>query len=218
METNLTANLSALRERYKAICDQYNQDVGKLNAHLAEKEQVLAKRAAEERYTATLDLVNALLQKTADHQRRIACQQIEALGTSALQYIMGSEYSLHIELVDGGRKPELEIYVATTDGTNTVRTQPQEARGGGVVDIVCLALKLVVIEVCDPKINGPIFLDEPGKHVSAAHTERLSLFLKEFVEKFGRQVILITHNADLANAADRTHKVALHEGASCVQS
>ena len=51
-------------------------------------------------------------------------------------------------------------------------------------------------------VDGPLFLDEVGKHVSKEYAPSVAYFLKEYSATFGRQIILITHNADLAEIGE----------------
>lgn len=98
-----------------------------------------------------------------------------------------------------------------------IRTRPQDSRGGGIVDIVSIALRIAMIQLHnDPPINGPIILDEPGKHVSAAFSIKLAEFLKFISVQFNKQIIFVTHNEDLRAIADKTYTVALKDGKSVV--
>ena len=77
-----------------------------------------------------------------------------------------------------------------------------DQNGGGVVDIVSTALRLIALQTYEPVIDGPIILDEPTKMVSSEYIPTLAEFLKSAGNDFGRQIILITHNEYLASIAD----------------
>lgn len=144
-----------------------------------------------------------LLQKTAEKQREYIKDKIEKLGTAALQSIFGPQFELNIELNQSKAKPECKIYVTETIGENKVTREPQDFTGGGVVDIVGLSLRFAMLQVYDePRIEGSVILDEPGKHVSKEYSNLLSEFLKILSESLDRQIIFVTHNEYMANSSD----------------
>ncbi len=110
-----------------------------------------------------------------------------------------------------------EFYVITDWEGTPVKTKPQDARGGGVVDIISLALRVAMVETFRPRPEGPLILDEPGKHVSAEYVIPMLEFLKSTAEMFGRQVILVSHNSHLTEGADRVFQVQMRGGGTLVR-
>src|SRR5205085_2335643 len=109
------------------------------------------------------------------------------------------------------------FYVTSEYNGESVRTKPEDARGGGVIDIISIALRVALLQIHNqPNIRGPIILDEPGKHVSSDYTIKLAEFLKQINQTFDRQIIISTHQQDLANIADTMIKVDLKGGKSVV--
>ncbi|MFV8827225.1 ATP-binding protein [Alkalihalobacterium sp. APHAB7] len=162
----------------------------------------------------TYEKARVLLQQSAEYAREQAKQQIESLVTNALQFIFGPLFEFQIEIEEQGNKPVAEFYVVSDYEGIKVKTKPQEARGGGVVDIVTLALRVALIETTQPKMDGPILLDEPGKHVSGDYVLYLYEFLKSISTMFNRQIIMITHNQHLAQSGDRAYYVDIRDGIS----
>ncbi|GGE24810.1 chromosome segregation ATPase [Marinithermofilum abyssi] len=162
------------------------------------------------------DKVRVLLQESADYARMQAKEQMEGLVTNALQYVFGPLFRFEIELFEHSGKPSAEFYVITEWEGQTVRTKPQDARGGGIVDIVSLALRVAMVETFRPRPEGPLILDEPGKHVSADYVVPMLEFLKSIGETFGRQVILVTHDPHLSEGADQAYHVSIHGGRTVV--
>ncbi|MCK8817761.1 ATP-binding protein [Natroniella sulfidigena] len=157
-----------------------------------------------------LDKVNILLQETSEYAREQAKQQIEALVTQALQYVFGDEFSFEIELKESRNQPAAEFYVVSQRGDYKLRNKPQDARGGGVVDVVSLALRVAILQSYQhPPLAGPLVLDEPAKHVSEEYIVNVTQFLKKVSEMFDRQVIVVTHQRHLTQVADRSFKVEL---------
>lgn len=157
-----------------------------------------------------------LLQQTAEHARIQAREQIETLVTSTLRSVFGPEYAFKIELVEKAGRPEAEFYVVSTYGGELLQTRPEDSRGGGIVDVVSLGLRIAMLETYRPHMEGALILDEPAKHVSDEFIQPVSQFLKTVSGVFGRQVIMVTHIAHLAETAEVAYQVVLQDERSVV--
>lgn len=156
-----------------------------------------------------------LLQEAASFAREQARQNIEAWVTGALQFVFHMDnIAFRVILSEKNNRPDAEFYVVSNYEGVMVETKPQDARGGGVVDIVSLALRIALMESGRYKIDGPLMLDEPGKHVSEEYGMMLAQFLKGVTQKTKRQVILVTHNNYLAESGDQAYQAVLQQGVS----
>ena len=97
-----------------------------------------------------------------------------------------------------------------------IKTKPELSRGGGVVDIVSLALRIAILQTHKPKIQGPLILDEPAKHVSDEYIFNVADFLKQTSELFNRQIIMVTHNNHLAAIGNNSYRVDIKDSQSTV--
>ena len=149
-----------------------------------------------------LEKVRVLLQKVSEVAREHSRKQIEELVTSCLQYIFGSDIRFEIELMEARGRIEAEFFVLSDIGGNIVKTRPQEARGGGVVDIISLALRFAMLQSSSPHIGGPVIMDEPAKHVSDDFIIQVGDFIKQAGIMLDRQVLIVTHKRYLAEIAD----------------
>ncbi len=212
--SSLGERIEQLEQRYKKAQTQWTRHDAKrtlLEEQLAEKIKEL------DSYFETVDIyekARVLLQQSAEYAREQAKQQIETLVTNALQYVFGPLFSFQIELEEHGNKAVAEFYVVSEYEGVKVKTRPQDSRGGGVVDIVTLALRVALIETIQPKRTGPLLLDEPGKHVSGDYVLYLYEFLKSLSTMFHRQIIMITHNYHLAQSGDKAYEVVIKDGIS----
>lgn len=177
-------------------------------------EEIVEKEEFCRREKELLDKVRILFQLSADHARMQAKQQLETLVTNALKYVFGPAFRFEIELSLHGGNPTAEFYVVTEWEGQTVKNKPQEARGGGIVDLVSLALRIALLETIKPRLSGPIILDEPGKHVSEDYIVPMVEFIKSISETFGRQIIFVTHNTHLSESGDSAYHVRLSGGKS----
>lgn len=162
----------------------------------------------------TLEQVRLLLQRTSEYAREQIKQQIEMLVTHCLQFVFGPNLEFEIELNEVRGKTSAEFYVISTYDDVKIKTKPQDARGGGIVDVISLALRIAVVQSTDTYKDGPLILDEPAKHVSSEYISNVAQFLKQISDVFHRQIIMVTHNQYLSEIADLTYKVELKNGAS----
>jgi len=195
---------------------EYDQAAGQLallqKQHI---EKTAALRGAQED-VRVWEQVQVLLAKVSDFAREQMVRHIERAVTAALVAVFGDEgYEFRVALRSvGGGQPAADWQVVSHYGDVEVAGTPEDARGGGVVDVVSIALRLAMMELVRPRVEGPVILDEPGKMVSEQYAPNLAYFLKQYAARSGRQVIMITHNAALAEVADKSYRVGQRDGIS----
>lgn len=183
------------------------------------KEQINQNKEELKKVEEEIDLlnkVNILLQKTSEFAREQAKKQIESLVTKCLQYIFESDTEFIIEIEEQRGKSNAEFYVVNKINDVIIKTKPELSRGGGVVDIVSLALRIAFLQINKPKIEGPLILDEPAKHVSDDYIFNVADFLKQTSELFNRQIIMVTHNNHLAAIGSNAYRVDIKDSESVV--
>jgi DNA repair ATPase RecN len=209
-------SLTLLRQQLGKAKVALGERKGQQKRLLQELEQTdQALTDAQER-SLLFEQVIVLLQQTSEHARLQAKEQIEMLVTNTLRSVFGPDYAFHIELVEKAGRPEAEFYVVSNYGGELLQTRPEESRGGGVVDVVALGLRIAMLETYRPRLEGPLLLDEPAKHVSEEFIQPTAQFLKTISDFFGRQVIMVTHNAHLAETAACGFQVLRKEERSVV--
>lgn len=151
---------------------------------------------------------NLLLEKCNIASRELIKKEVESLVTSALVSVFeDNTFKFHVDFISRRNQVEAEFSVSSMMGERYTAGDIMNSRGGGVVDIVATALRIVLMELL--KIDGPLILDEPCRMVSAKYMENLGKFLHTVSQKFDRQIILITHNEKLAEYATRKFEVNL---------
>ncbi|HBG22785.1 MAG: ATP-binding protein [Syntrophaceticus sp.] len=217
MNQNLK-DLNALKKNLEQLKAIYHGQQGE-QAKLQEQEASLKESVKEiHEQGECLEQVRLLLMEAAKHAREQGRRQVELLVTQGLQFVFGDDLEFKVVVEEKRDRPEAEFYVCSTYGGDyRVETTPQDARGGGVVDVISLALRLALLHASRPPVGGPAILDEPGKHVSDEYAPQLAQFLKGFSQSLGRQVIMVSHNQHLADSADISYLVELHQGISKVR-
>lgn len=200
--------------RARKVLEQRRGQQRQVEEELARLRQSLADR---QRRRELYGQVAALLRTVAERAREDAREQVEILVTDALRYVFGPHLEFQVLTEQRAGRSEADFYVVSSYGSHRVQNRPQDARGGGVVDVVSLALRAALLLLARPPLAGPVVLDEPAKHVSEEYIARVASFLKETSSSFGRQVIMITHNQHLAHTGDKAYLVEMKDGISQVR-
>lgn len=159
------------------------------------------------------DKSKLFLQAISESARNIARVRIEEIVTSALQYVFGKNYSFKITVRNtSSGKPETDFLVCTVSNNTIIESTPSLSKGGGVVDLLAIALKFAILELID--YDGFIWMDEPFKHLSKRYRPLVGKLLKFMQETGGRQLIIITHSAELAEVCEKVLTVRQIQGIS----
>lgn len=153
-------------------------------------------------------LKKVILDEASTEAREQAAKAIEDMGTNALQFILGADYSLKVELKRQVKGDVANIYVVQVDENGElIETEPSEEDGGGIADIVSMAMQFAILELANGDNKSPFFLDEPTKFVSKGYSERVAQFISSMSKSFDRQIILVTHDEYLSNSGDLAYHV-----------
>lgn len=180
-----------------------------LKEELADVEKILVAVDIE---LDTLQKTMAFLQSVSVAARELARVQIEVIVTSALQYVFGNNYALKIVINTTKTGPEAEFLISTNRNGVITDTTPTLSNGGGIVDIVSLAIKFAVIELLN--LDGFLVLDEPMKQVSREYIDAAGRLLEYIGQTSSRQIVYVTHNTTLANMATKVFAVSVVDGHS----
>lgn len=206
-------NIEQLEKAYA----KFNEEIWHRKGQLDIINKTLAdKQKQKEEIEKDIDLyrkVNRIYQLAAEYARNKSKNTMESLVTNALGIVFPGDLEFNIDTEEKGEKTEAYFTVSSTyGGEHVVKTEPQESRGGGIVDIISLALRIALLETSRPALNGPLILDEPAKHVSQDYSQNVAEFLNLAVNTFERQVIMVTHNNYLADSGDKAFEVKIENG------
>jgi len=200
-----------MQENIKREIEHINQLVSKLNYSEAEvsgeikqlKNVITSSENAiedfkykRELYDKSIEILNLIQQQTKEKIK----EGFESIVTYALQSVFGNQYKFEIEFGRRGNLSEIDFNIKTPNLSQAL--DPLDSSGVGVLDIISLALRISLLEITKPRIEGFIALDESFKHVSEGYLESTGAFLKAINRKINRQIILVTHQEALKNHAD----------------
>lgn len=165
-----------------------------------------------------LDRVTTLLNSLGEERQLAAQQSIEELVSRGLRMIFDDTLSFHIVQGVRGKTPVVDFVVRTTIGSEVIDTSVMEARGGGLAAVIGFLLRLVVMLLSrDPKDTSLLVLDETFAHVSAEYLEPLGQFLREVVDRTGVRIVMVTHQPEFAEFADRVYNFSSIDGKTVVK-
>lgn len=194
----ILAKLQKLRDRLNFRRGQKQQ----LEQKVAKFKGELEKHGDEQRTAKEAVL---LLEHAGRGARELIVQRFKDIVTFALQSVFGEDYRFDVDMRIHRNTVWADFRVLSADFGEPVN--PLDSRGGGVIDVCSLALRVVLLELFTPRVDGPLMLDEPTARLSAEYASHAAELLTAISERTGRQIILVTHDQVLAKEAERHFEV-----------
>ena len=135
-------------------------------------------------------------------QQRVK-ETIESLVTQVLVAVFGDKYSFELMDKVAHNKSEIEMYVIE-DGK---RRSLKDELGCGVLDVVSLFLRIIFWAIQFPRTRNTLIFDEPAKFLSKDKLSLLQKMIKQISEMLNLQIIMITHEHELAEGSDLIYHV-----------
>ncbi|MHA1757029.1 MAG: hypothetical protein ACTSVV_09680 [Promethearchaeota archaeon] len=156
-----------------------------------------------------------LLQSVYEVIKKIVKARFERIISSALKLISPNQ-SFEIEYVNRRGKVDADFKIPININGKIIKTNPLYAKGGAVVDIVCLILRIIYLVFFEPPLNRILVLDESLRFLSSDNSIKISKFLHQICRLFDLQIIFITQDEKMTQYADKIIRVELKNGASSI--
>lgn len=137
-------------------------------------------------------------------QEKIKIHITEIVNT-AIQYIPFNDSEIIFDMDFEIKRNNTECIFYFRKKGNKIN--PINSSGGGLLDIVSFALLLSVWSLKNNPKNNTIILDEPFKWLSVDLIPYAATLLKEVSKKLGLQIIMITHDPEFIEIADKNFKL-----------
>ena len=165
--------------------------------------------------------LSAIFIDSAKIMRDKAKTHFEKIVTDALQFVSQDstcKFVIEESMVRG--KPAYEFYIETLVNGEVCRKKPEESCGGGFIDIISVTAKVAYLKIfSNPKIMNVCFqMDEPGKMISEQMSVKFAEYIKFLGKQFGLQIIMVTHNENIAVIANDTIVVTKNRNGISVAS
>lgn len=194
-----------------------NERFFKIKAH----KQYLEKTAQESKLQVLLNETNLIkfsdaldfLYKFSEFTRNEVKTKLETLANLALSSVF-TDKQMEFRVVPNRNKKGLfyELYIIT-DGNITPL---EDCKGGGVLDIISLCLRISYLRIFKGSLRQVLILDEPFKNLDDIRRPAAIEWLSTTAKEMGLQLIIVTHLVDLIEKADKAIKVEQINGVSKV--
>ena len=170
--------------------------------------EALKKKKIED--NEVLLIQKALLNDTSKEARNQGKEILADMATLAVQSVFGENMYVDINITEKDGIPQADVTVFKKYDYGVIEVDPSGNDGGGLADIVSLALFMGVRQINGDKNFAPNVLDEPSKYVSdGSLSEKFAEFLPSMVNYSKRQTIVATHDIPLMEAGDVVYKMTL---------
>ncbi len=132
--------------------------------------------------------------------------KVESLVSTAIQSVFDRPFVFKLEMER--KRNRLECRPVVMEGENAY--SPKDEMGGGIIDIISFAFRVVLWSLEKPRTRNVFVLDEPFKFTGDL-ADRAGTMVKELSRGLGLQIIMITHDDRLKGIADKTFDVT-HNG------
>lgn len=134
--------------------------------------------------------------------------------TLAMQSVFPDPYEIVIDFVSKRGKVEAEIWFKK-DG---YLINPFSATGGGAIDIAALSLRFSCWTLQKQKTRPVLFLDEPLRFLKGEELPvKGAEMILEISHRLGLQIIMVSHDPELIECADKVITVKMEKGISVVK-
>ena len=153
-----------------------------------------------------------ILKKVALTTQQQLQYHISDIASMALDAIFPDPYELVAEFVQRRNKTECDLLFERKGE----RVDPLSASGGGAVDVASFALRVASWSMERPRLRNTLILDEPFRYLSAGLLPKASEMLSQLSEDMGLQLIIVTHEEELMEGANKVFTVSQRKGISTV--
>jgi len=146
----------------------------------------------------------AILQDVATETQNKIREKVETLVQMAIDAVFGDGEEFRIDFVQRRNKTEADLCLIGPGGE---RIPPMAGSGGGLLDVMAFALRLACHALQKPAPRRVLILDEPFRFLDKVRKDKAAEMLKVLSEKTKMQIIMVTHEDSLIDAADKLYTV-----------
>lgn len=196
----MESEIKQLEEQY----NNFNSEVSKLDgrvdylkSHINKLNNDLEQfKQSKNDHEKAVEILNVVQKITRDSIK----EEFESLVSYALKFILNNEYEFGLEFGSRGNLQEMDFNIKTPHFNQPLNLFDTSA--GAELDVVSVALRLVLLEVSQPKNPGFIIFDESFKHTSKEFKENAPKFINEISNRLNRQIIFISHQSEFVDNPD----------------
>ena len=161
-------------------------------------------------YLESLRKAQALCQTVAMQTQESLRYHVEDVVNLMLQTLFGNQYEFKLIFEIKRNKTEARIAVLEKG----VELDPLFSTGGGLADALSTALRIALMMLS--KAERVLVLDEPGKFLDVEKRPQFYAILQKLSKDMNIQMLIVTHDPDCVEIADKEFKIVKSDGISYV--
>lgn len=201
MIVELTRLLAAKKAAYTR-CELRASELKRQRDKLVEKAEFSQKSVVVHRKASIF------FQSLSDDESSKFQAKLETLVTAGLQVVFQEPMKFCIDVGTERNTITVRFFVESLVNGYKAKLDILSAKGGGVADVVAFLLQFLMVHYL-PNRRPIIICDEPWKNLSADYKTRFASFVKMICKKAGVQVIIVTHDPEYIDVADKIYKFSL---------
>lgn len=154
-----------------------------------------------------LEKARQIIQNIAQQTQQELEYHITELVTLALESVLPDPYRFGLEFELKRGKTDANMFFIKDYKGEEQRIHPMAGSEGGAINIAAFALRVCMWRIRRPRPRATLVLDEPFRDLSADMQAKASTMLSEISHKLGIQMLIVTHEEAIMEAADKVFTV-----------
>jgi DNA repair exonuclease SbcCD ATPase subunit len=202
----MTVTLESIERSAQKMRDDLVRKTTELDSLRKQYERSRLEYESAEEDAALTVKARLLLEQYSEIEQEQLKHKVSALVTRGLQTIFGAGYEFSIETKVLRKQAAMEFTITR----ELVERDPMESHGGGLVNVIALVLRLTIVALT-PGLSRVVVLDEPFAQLSQGYIEGMGEFIRELVDATDIQLIIVSHEAEIADVADKSYRLTRNE-------
>lgn len=198
-------------ERFQNLKLQLAREEDKRENYIKQRDEIQKRIHSLEKEETQNITKKELLEQASEKAREDGMKVLADTATNAVQAILGDDTSVGMVSSIKRGVPQVDVVVKREKNGQEVTTNPTEGEGGGVADIVSLAMFFSLRLLVGQDNEAPIFMDEPTKFLSKGFSSDAATFINEMVDYTEKQTFLVTHDETIAASGDKVFRTELND-------
>ena len=195
-----------------ALRSKVDRAVGRREAVETELRDTHARIKVLEREETLCGLAATYIRKLIDEEVTLGVKAVERLLTEGLQAVF-TDQDLRVKAEVDVQRGKVAVNLLTCqknqDGSE-VEGLGSDAFGGAVTTVQSILLRVII--VLRRGLRPVLLLDESLPAFDANYVSNMGNFLKTLCARVGMDILLVTHNASLVEAADKAYRIKKSNG------
>jgi DNA repair ATPase RecN len=192
----------------EAVRAQYNKLAADFRAATAVVENTKAQLEGAHKKAAVMSATSRMLKKIIREVQGEFKGEVDKVVTMAVRAVFDERYKFDLEIKTGGQSLQCRPVIWEKVEGQWHEFTPKDDMGGSIIDPMALALRTVLQQYDPEPTRASMWLDEPMKNVGKGELLlKAGQLIAEVSHGLNIQMIIITHEPELAEIADRAWRV-----------